>query len=371
MTSTNAALPPIPVFDLGAEGPLRLAREDAPGARALRDDCLAFFPPGASLLMPVADAVTRAWVSRSASPYVAEIAAIAATLGFSGVWMLNGSYQWGCTTIGRQERGAQWLARTLDWPFPGLGRHVRVARIVAQAGPYLTTTWPGFVGVLTAMAPGRFAAAINQAPLRRRTSAALLRPFDLAANALATWSIRHMPPDHLLRRVFETCTTYAAARTMLETTPVARPVLFTLVGCAPGEACVIERTEEAFVTRTDDTAVANDWVPPRASWEARIPAYVLLTRSFEEASEMNVARHRQIVDCASVSENFDWVVPPVLNLYTRLAVAASPAEGRLTVQGFESPAEGGLPRPVTAIRELREDHAAAGEGVASAGGRQS
>jgi hypothetical protein len=57
------------------------------------------------------------------------------------------------------------------------------------AGEYHNITWPGYVGILTASAPGRFAAAINQAPLWRRTRKPWLRPYDLAANALRTWSI--------------------------------------------------------------------------------------------------------------------------------------------------------------------------------------
>jgi hypothetical protein len=51
-------------------------------------------------------------------------------------------------------------------------------------------------------------------------------------------SIRYMPPDQLLRWVFETCETYAAAKSVLENTPVTRPVIYTLIGCAPGERCV-------------------------------------------------------------------------------------------------------------------------------------
>ena len=80
--------------------------------------------------------MTRRWLMRSQSPYVAEIAAIAATLGFSGIWFLNGSYQWGCTARARDD-DAPWLVRTLDWPFPGLGRHVEVARMAGAAGRVL------------------------------------------------------------------------------------------------------------------------------------------------------------------------------------------------------------------------------------------
>ncbi len=77
--------------------------------------------------------------------------------------------------------------------------------MAGTAGEYYSVTWPGFVGMLTAMAPGRFAAAST----RRRCGAARgirgCGPYDIAVNAIATWPLRHMPPDQLLRQVFETC----------------------------------------------------------------------------------------------------------------------------------------------------------------------
>src|SRR5262249_4129429 len=147
-------------------------------ARALRDDCLAWFPAAAALVVPIMDRIARQWLRRSRSPYVAEVEAIAASLDFAGVWFLNASYQWGCTALARDEDGVPWLARTLDWPFPGLGRHAEVAHMRGGAGEFFSVTWPGYVGTLTAMAPGRFAACVNQAPLYRRTRHPWLRPLD-------------------------------------------------------------------------------------------------------------------------------------------------------------------------------------------------
>src|SRR5215469_15114520 len=204
MASMAEALPPIALIDVREGGPVRHAREHARGAQALRDDCLAWFPAVAGPFVPMMDRLARRWLRRSRSPYVAEIEAIAATLGFPGVWLLNGSYEWGCTALAREEAELPWLARTLDWPFPGLGRHAEVARMRGPAGEFFSVTWPG---------------------------------------------IRHIPPDQLLRVVFEECTTFAQARRRLEGTPIARPVIFTLAGCRPGERCVIERTEQGFVTR--------------------------------------------------------------------------------------------------------------------------
>jgi len=355
MTQTATTTPgSIPFVDVRDGGPVRHAVEGSARAQSLRDTCVSWFPAGSGLLVPVLDALSRRWLKRSRSPYVAEVKIIADRLGFAGVWVLNGSYEWGCTAHAREEAGAPWLARTLDWPFPGLGRHVEVARQSGPAGEFLNVTWPGYVGALTALAPGRFAAAINQAPMWRRTQHPKLRVLDIAANATATlWGVRYIPPDQLLRDVFETCRTFEDARRRLETVPVARPVIFTLVGCRSGERCVIERTEEGAATRLSDTFAANDWLINRAHWEARVGGNQTFTCSSADAAENSRAR------CAAVSgwsgtfarDSFAWIKPPVLNPFTRVAVEMCPAEGRLRVCGFEK-IDAELPQPVTRAEEF-------------------
>ena len=350
----SAALPAIPIVDVRDGGPPRHARQSAAQARALRDACLGFFPGAAMALVPVLDRAARRWLKTSRSPYVAEIGEIADALDFSGIWLLNASYQWGCTSRALTQDGVPWLIRTLDWPFKGLGRHVAVVRMGGAAGEFFNATWPGYVGALTAMAPGRFAACINQAPMWRRTAHQWLRPFDFAANALNIVArVHHMPPDQLLRQVFETCKDYAAARRVLETTPVARPVMFILVGCGAGEACVIERTETDFVTRDDDICRANDWVPSRSGWEGRISAKRFLVSSFEEATDHS--RHKRDAlanwDGDVTADRFDWVCAPVLNPYTRVAVVMSPAAAALCVVGYEAIGDA-LPEPVTQMCDI-------------------
>ncbi len=323
-------------------------------ARELRDACLTFFPPALHAALPAFDWAARRWLERCRSPYLREIAQIADTLGFSGVWLLNASYQWACTAMAREEHGVPWLARTLDWPFHGLGRHADVVRMRGSVGDFFSITWPGYVGALTAMAPFRFAACINQAPLRRRTSHAWLRPFDLAANAISSWRCQgRMPPDQLLRRVFEVCDDYEHARGMLETTPVSRPAIFTLVGCAADECCVIERTETEFVTRTDNTSAANDWVPERPAWEGRIGTRRFLRSSFAEAAGFSRMRRETLAGWSgSLSEDaFGWVREPVLNPYTRLAAVMCPAQGLLLAVGYDV-TDAALPEPVTRPCEI-------------------
>src|SRR5918998_3234630 len=188
--------------------------------------------------LPLADRIARRWLARSSSPYIAELDAIVATTGVAGIYAINLSYEFACTTLARADDPSRspTLRRTLDWPFLGLGRAAIVARRSGPAGEFLDVTWPGSVGTLTAMAPGRFAAAINQAPLFRRTRANMLRPLDYLRNLSRTLlRERGMPPLHLLRRTFETAADFRQALDLLTTVEIARPVLFTLVGCAAYE----------------------------------------------------------------------------------------------------------------------------------------
>ena len=162
-----------------------------------------------------------------------------------------------------------------------------------------------------------------------------------------------MPPDHLLRQAFETCETYAAAKTLLETTPVARPVIYTLIGCASGERCVIERTENSFETRQNETSAANDWAPRRPMWEARMAAAQFLTCSSDEVAAKCRDRRDALAswDGLLSGDGFEWLKPPVLNPYTRLAVTMSSARALLRVAGYEMTPHGGTER-VTRLCEI-------------------
>jgi hypothetical protein len=351
----TTSLVAIPVVDVRDGGTLRHAREGQARARALRDTCVAWFPGVARPLVPLLDSMARRWLTRSQSPYVEEVRAIAAALGFPGIWFLNGSYQWSCTALARDEDGAPWLARTLDWPFPGLGRYIEIARMQGPAGEFYNVTWPGYVGALTALAPGRFAVAINQAPMWRRFHDRRLRLLDLAANSIATFRhARAIPPDQLLRRVCETARDFGEAQRLLETTPVARPVIYTLAGMRAGERVVIERMEDSANTRHDEHGAANDWLDSSPQWEGRMGASKVLTSTFEEAADFSRARREGLAHWhgSFARDSFGWVVPPVLNPYTRMAVEACPARGILRVVGYELTPGQELAEPVTLPCEI-------------------
>jgi hypothetical protein len=325
-------------------------RTDLEELRAL---CLDYLPRPVRALVPLADVIARHWLERSASPYVADIAEIAAIAGAPGVFLVNTSYEWGCTVAVCRGAAAPRLLRTLDWPFVGLGRKVVVAHQRGPAGDFWNVTWPGAAGVLTALAPGRFAATINQAPLYRRTRGELLRYVDFAANAFGTLTRSGLvPPAHALREVFETAADFASAKAMLTRLRMARPVLISLAGMGPQESCVIEREETAARVIDGPVMVANEWQEPRPGWEGRSCGGPHETDSRDRCAAL-AAR------LADTARPFGWVEPPVRNWATRLAVEMSVGEGTLRVIGFES-RDGVAPaEPATAMFDLAQERVAA------------
>ena len=197
-----------------------------------------------------------------------------------------------------------------------------------MAGDFVSITWPGFVGVATAMAPGRFALALNQPPMK---TSGLAMPIGWAAARFGVWRSRALPPSHLLRKVCETCSSYDEARDALLTTPLCLPALFALGGADAGEGCVIERTEHEGVSRALPAAVANHWVDMPRRGKPRGPA----------------SRERQELMEQAVTSTRPWAVEPIINRDTRLVATMNPARGLLSVQGWER--EG----PVTALLTLQ------------------
>jgi len=83
----------IPVIDLRDGGTLRHAMAGKERALGLRAAVLGWFPRIMRPLTPQLDGIARGWLERSKSPYLEELRAVAAALGFPGIWFLNGSYQ--------------------------------------------------------------------------------------------------------------------------------------------------------------------------------------------------------------------------------------------------------------------------------------
>lgn len=312
----------IPCHDLRDEAPSRvsLALAEREPAR-----CAALLATGrrryGRVALSIGDRVSRRWLERRHSPYLDEIAAIAARQSDPGTFLLNMSYEWTCTTgTGPDPAGDGCrMLRTLDWPLDELGRTLVVVRRRGEAGDYVDVTWPGFVGVATAMAPGRFAAAINQPPMRKWTSSCWI---DWAINRQRLTRARGLPPMHLLRRVLDSCATFDEAKRLLAETPLAVPAFFTLAGLVPGQACVVEREETAVHLHEGPGAVANH--------------FLALPTTGRDRGTDSQGRRRMMLELRETAEGgFDWVRPPILNATTRLACEANARLGTLRVVGIE------------------------------------
>lgn len=327
---TDETLPEIPVIDV--------ADDDAPslGTAEAAEDRLEALVAAAEAhygrrFIAVADRMTRRWARRNTTPYLDEIGSFADRLPVPGGWFLNISFEWSCTCGVHADpaSGAMRMLRVLDWPLSGLGRSLVAAHQAGPAGRFLNLTWPGFAGVVTGIARGRFAAAINQAPLPNRGLGCW---GDWATSRLGIWRSREMPPMHLLRQVFEHCLSYEDARRALIHAPLAVSAIFTLVGPRPGEGCIIERKPHEAWVHPAPAAAANHWLSPDLRGRSR--------------SASSPDRHNQMMALLEErpADGLDWLTPPIRNRMTRLAATLDPAEGRVLAQGFEE--DGPATRPL-------------------------
>lgn len=317
--SQTPELPQIPVLDVGRAWPVETLDLETARAHALMDEATASYP---GAVLRLADALSKKWLGRCRSPHLGEIDQIAARLRRPGAYYFNVSYEWGCTTsVGHGPDGSSArLVRVLDWPTSGLGRHVIAASVDGAAGRWVTLTWPGYTGVLQALAPGRFAAALNQAPMIKPTG---FLPFDWAVGRFKVWRSAQRTPAHLLRHVFETATSYQDARAALTEGPITSPTIYALSGLGPDEACIIERTEDQAFVIEGPASAANAWQCPGWTGRAR--------------GDDNEGRCRMMAgQPRAFDAGFDWLRPPIRNDLTRLAVVADAASGSMIAQGFET-----------------------------------
>jgi len=324
---------PIPVHDVGPGFPLETLELEEARAHALMDGATRGVPRRA---LKVLDAVSRRWLAKQDCRHLKEIDAIAARLDRPGAYFLSVNYEWGCTCRvapspdGRSAR----LVRVLDWVTDGLGKHVMAARVAGPAGPFVTLTWPGYTGVLQGMAPGRFSAALNQAPMRRPVGHYWV---DWAVTRPRVWRTQHPAPAHLLREVFETAGTFAEAKRMLTERAIAAPCIFLLAGLKPHQTAVIERTEDDARVHEGGNTAANHWQTP--GW-----------RGHSRGSDSSGRAREMHCVSTDLDLSFPWLKRPILNWNTRLAMVADAREGRLVAQGYE--VQGLLPAPATAPLEL-------------------
>jgi hypothetical protein len=330
MSSAEENLITIPFYDVREGGPASLAEKTREQTISLLKASTGAYGiasrMASGIALPIGDKLSLRWLKKTNNPYLPEIEKTAQVAGVKGVIALNICYEWGCTSgVYQSAPGAPTLARILDWPFPKLGEHTMVLHQKGPAGEFYNVTWPGGSGIFNAIAPGRFAAALNQAPMRRHWTGIFL---DWARNRHFVNKQNALPPAHLLRHVFETAKDYAEAKKMLAETPLSIPVIYILSGTKEGEGCIIERIEDkAAIREMKDGRVAaanhfeshlngigHGWMPRALCSHTRICA----------AAE---------VPLKDYSDGFKWFRPPIANPLSRLAMTANAATGHFEVIG--------------------------------------
>jgi hypothetical protein len=335
-------LPAIPFADIRGGTSLDLLKLFPGTARSLANAAANTFGmvsrAANAALMPLGDRASRQWLMRSDNPYFAEIDGLAGHLGIRGVHFLNVCFEWSCTSGVWRGRDGPTLRRVLDWPFPNLGTYMVVAHQSGAAGDFFNMTWPGLCGSFQGLAPGRFAAAINQAPMRRHRAG---YAGDWLKNRIAVKRESGLPPAHLLRLVLETAPDFEGAKKRLSETRLAVPAIFILSGTKPGEGCIIERTESDAACRDlggASVCVANHF-------ETRLNGIGGGWRPRPIDSSGRAAAARALSG-ADFVDDFSWFRSPIANAHSRLAFAANAATGALALMGTDGAA------PVTQVFRL-------------------
>ena len=165
-------------------------------------------------------------------PYREEMAAWAEATDtpLARVVALNLSYELsrGCTSVVKWCPGLGMVhARHVDWDVDGLDEHTIVVDFEnGDAGPFTAVTWPGYVGVLSGVAKGRFAITLNSAPHDRG-----LNP-------------RRWPPTVVIRKAFEDCSDFDEAVEFICGHELLVNALITVSGPKRGQAVTIEALQD-------------------------------------------------------------------------------------------------------------------------------
>lgn len=311
--------PEIPIMESGPDFALASLVRFKPRTMALLDIASRRYPVS---VLKTLDKVSRSWLSRWNNAHLGEIDRIAEILGRPGAYFFSVNYEWGCTchVLPSPDGDSARLVRVLDWVTPGLGANLVAVKVTGNpGGPFALLTWPGYTGVLQVMAPGRFSASLNQAPMRRAVG---LYYLDWAANRGRVWRMRHPTPAHLLRKVSEEAASFDEAVTWLSEAPISTPAIFSIAGINARETAIIERTETEANVRHGVHVAANHW--ETSGWRGQ-------ARGIDSGGR---ARLMSTI-APSLTTDFNWLVPPILNEHTRLVMVADARAGAYVAQGFE------------------------------------
>jgi hypothetical protein len=233
---------------------------------------------------PLIESYADAFVS---ADHRAEVASIAQVVGRSenDVLLCNLYYEAfrqliGCTAFACDGPDGPIHARNLDWWTEDqmLARLTCVVRAEGgeSVGPFQLVSWPGFIGALSGLAPGRFAVTLNAVISDEKPS--LAAPIAL-----------------LIRQALERCASFDEAVSLLERTPIAADCLLLVTGIRSGEMVVIERTSTRAAVRGPErgfVAATNDYRSLAGVGDGRIGSRLQETACgrFDRAVELLGAR---------------------------------------------------------------------------------
>ncbi|MCA8988561.1 MAG: hypothetical protein KDA78_13010 [Planctomycetaceae bacterium] len=193
----------------------------------------------------------------------------------------------GCTAFSVNTPNGPIHARNMDW-FSESNCLSDYTTIISFQGreSFQSVGWPGFAGMFSGIAPGRFAITMN---------AALSNEPQVPGASIAI----------LIREVFETCSDFSSAVEKLCNTTITSDCLLLITGCLADEMLVIERTPTRFALRHHQDGhlvLTNDFhVLPQATPSVDSPLYNSTCSRFRATmNQLHAGHPASVEDCFAI-----------------------------------------------------------------------
>ncbi|MEO1160553.1 MAG: C45 family peptidase, partial [Pseudomonadota bacterium] len=246
----------------------------------------------------LAETVAQAVRPMLPAEYWGEVQSVASRAGVPADLLLlcNAYYDMvsaliGCTAFAVDTPDGPLHARNLDWWTENrlLNETSMACRFTgAPAGEFISIGWPGYLGVLSGMAPGRFAITLNAVLSEEAAQIAL-------------------PVAFQIRKTFEEAETFDDAVERLSQAVIPGNCLLLVSGIGSGEMLVIERTPTRSAIRQAEAGrviVANEYLKLDA--ETAPADTELQSSSCSRYDRMNILLQRppkDIQDCIGYLRN--------------------------------------------------------------------
>ncbi|XP_075052699.1 acid ceramidase [Mixophyes fleayi] len=268
----------------------------------IRDLANSLFPSGK--LVDIVDKILPSLIGNLPSPFDEEMKGVADASGIplGEIMLFNIFYEvfTVCTSVVAQDSsGALFHARNLDfglflgwdvknnsWMVSELLRPL-VVNVKFQKNDktvFMSTSFAGYIGILTGMKPGVLTLTMNE-----RFS------LDGGYIGVLEWIIglrKGAWMSFLTRSVLENATSYEEAKNLLSKTEMLAPAYFILGGNKAGEACVITRSRRSCIDTWELDLQKGEWYvletnydhwkPPLAIDNRRAPAMKCLNRTSQK-----------------------------------------------------------------------------------------